>query len=315
MPSHRIKKILRPYKPLHSSFCQESEKDFHYMQDLLQIDRRSIVRFQDTKDNPTFKCPPLMAAYCVKHYKCMKFLLDNGAKPEGMNLNKYTTMHFALHDDDYTAVTLLLDYGIDTNFNESGCGSFLSWSLGNEKITRLLLNHGAKTDTVSEEHEEAYYTSNLSKALRKGHCECAKLLLLFDAVTDYRKIPRVHPTTLYLNAFPHCVIKSSRPMKSIETQMRMFAMLHQFGIDLYQRNRIGITVLDVLRFQSIGDEESRILAEYLKQLLSQPLSLMSLSRIVIKQMLGRETINKLAILEKLHILPVPLIRFLHFPDV
>lgn len=315
MPSQR-RKQLRPYKPLHPNDCTESEEDLKYMRHMIEIDRRSLARLQENEENPTFKGPPLMKAYCARHYKCMEFLLENGARPDGTNSSKYTTMHFALHDNNIIAVQLLFKYGSNPNFNSSGCGSFLSWALGNAEITSILLSHGAFTDCIlSSEYDFAYYLSNLSRALRRGHIESAKLLLLYNAITDYRKVPGINPYCLHFNAFPHCVIKENHPKKSVEVQIEMFRMLHEFGVDLYQPNKVGLTVMQVLQFQAIGDEESRVLFEYLRKLLSEPPTLLSLSRIAIKQILGRKLLQKLPIIQDLKLIPLPLVTYLGFPKL
>jgi hypothetical protein len=311
MPPRR--RHLRPYKPLHRNTCKESEADFQYMQDLIDVDPRSLARHQTFSD---LIGPPLMAAYFMKHFLCLEFLLQRGAKPDGLNCACCTTMNYALLDNNLSAIETLLKHGSDPNFNAGG-GSYLSWAV-DHLATDILLKYGAEPDDYSQNSFErnACYLSNLASSLIIGNLKTAKLFLLYGAITDYSKIEQVPMSGRFNNSFPHCVasIHHRQELKTVSIQKQMFYLLHQFGVNLYQENNLGLNVLQVLKFRAIGDTDSRELLDYLMMLLSEPLSLMSLARIATKNAIGRHYLKKIEMLENYRIIPKPLVPFLRFSE-
>lgn len=303
----RHRKNQGVHQPLHRDTCTESEEDFEYMRQLLKRYRKCVNRPARYHD------PPLHEAFGHNHLKCMKFLLENGANPNGLNGERNSVMDFALNDENFAVAELLLQHGLDPDYRRSREGSFFSWGPSDPNIVKMMFDKGAVTDEIKRNFlSPSNHISLVNPYVFHGETEIVKLFLLHNAITDFSNMPPRFRTFSAADTIPHSIIKTyefaPNLNKTLEVKKRLFNMIHQFGVNFNQKDTKGHTVLETLKLDS--DQDSKVLAQFVSELLSAPLNLQSLSRLAVKKVLGRELVRCTE--DFVGILPPPLIEFLKY---
>ncbi|XP_020091446.1 ankyrin-1-like [Ananas comosus] len=116
---------------------------------------------------------PLFHAALENHLAVVEYLLDHGADPSIPDERGYSVLHCASQEGHCEVVNLLLSKGIPVDPN-SFVGTPLNAAARNrqEKIVKILLEHGANPNKVSDSIFSPLLVSVLTESL-----ECTKLLI------------------------------------------------------------------------------------------------------------------------------------------
>ncbi|KAF4521959.1 hypothetical protein B566_EDAN009487 [Ephemera danica] len=137
---------------LHDYDCTESDDCLLRMQRVLNQDPLSLERKREIQDTGgSITCDgrqsPLHDAVSKGHIKCIKFLLENGARVNSLTtLRSNTVLHTLYETHEYSQqrleiLTLLLQYGFSCSLEDAGEYALKSATAADE--VSLLLNHGA----------------------------------------------------------------------------------------------------------------------------------------------------------------------------
>ena len=135
----------------------------------------------------------ILASRQAGNSRTVKFLLDQGADPNSMNIFGATALIAAAAADDIESVRLLLDRGADVNlrpnpgtksFSWGGSRTPLMWAAfqGDEALLKLLLERGSKVNDLVR------MGGALGQAAWGGHIGVARLLLDAGAQVDQRDL-------------------------------------------------------------------------------------------------------------------------------
>ncbi|MCJ1469020.1 hypothetical protein MMC07_007652 [Pseudocyphellaria aurata] len=134
-------------------------------------------------------------AVCTNSEDIVRLLSREGAELLTRNEFRHTALHMAVEKGDYreSMAQLLLDNGAEINSKDiyGRTALHLAADFGDEKVVKLLLNHGAK---VEEKDNDDGYTA-LNWAVRAGQVTVVQLLLENGAIVvgeDRRGLTLLH---------------------------------------------------------------------------------------------------------------------------
>jgi ankyrin repeat protein len=306
--------------PLHWSDCTGSDEDLDRMSMIIQKNPTlSIDNIPITIDFKT----PLQRAVIDKHISCVKFLLAAGANPNVLNTLGLTALHFAIYEENVEIVEILLSHGANPNYEcsereHTGTISSLNYlitacRLAAFDMVKLLLINGANTeDNIMVRDKLSIYTlqSPISVATCEGDWQSIKILLLHGAETNIRHVSG--SGRLFEDSLPQILFEECE--KTTAIKIKILNMFCLFGVNLVQKNRHGYNSIAVLQTkQRHSKEESAQIFEEYQNMVSQPLTLQSLSRIAIYNAMKKKYVIKLQKLT--NYLPPQIMDILHFTDV
>uniref|UniRef100_A0A673MLY3 Ankyrin repeat and SOCS box protein 13-like n=1 Tax=Sinocyclocheilus rhinocerous TaxID=307959 RepID=A0A673MLY3_9TELE len=214
---------------------------------------------------------PLHEAAARGQTQCVRLLLDAGAQVDARNVDGSTPLCEACSIGNFECVRLLLEYGAKVNpmltsrttspLHEACMG-------GNADCVRLVIAKGASLEAY-----DLYYGTPLHVACANRHLECVKVLLNAGVRVN---ATRLHETPL------HHAAKSNN--------VDMIELLVEFGANIYARDKYDRKPVDYTR----PDTPS---AHYLQLYESNPLSLLQLSRIALRTLLGARAVDVVAKLD------------------
>ena len=121
---------------------------------------------------------PAVAALAGGHYELAKVLHRNGSSVDPLDEDGESPLYCAVYINNLKMVQVLLDYGVDVNFqNKRGETPLAFAAYGNfddVRVVRLLLDHGADPNAQARRFGRR---SPLHRASEYGRIEIARLLL------------------------------------------------------------------------------------------------------------------------------------------
>ncbi|KAF4521955.1 hypothetical protein B566_EDAN009483 [Ephemera danica] len=312
---------------LHTCDCNESDECLLKMQRLLIRDPCSLERRADIRDVSGSlidkrNCSPLHDAISKGHMKCIKFLLERGAKVTSIaSFSRGTILHTLYimrpmhHSSKYDTSTrrlailkLLLKYGVSRVFQQKQSGSFalrMASILNEPDEVALLFQHGATMHHLETQ-------SVILNAWKCYNLQLVKLFFLHYSHQFY--IPG--PQSLYQELIQHCYIKMVLPgvplrlchEKLLEALQLYKAFGGKFGVHpwKYPNHNLLRYLEGYKRKRHFTGVISRI-----KTLISNPLSLKEISRLVVFKCVCKDYVENIKKLE----VHVDLQPFLRFDDV
>jgi ankyrin repeat protein len=288
------------------------------MQQILEEDPTRIERSQVTSQSDLSRTLPLHHAVRANHSDCTIFLLDFGAHPDSLDPSGHTALELAIVFSLDGMVEILLENGASPNYLWHNCTRTKYLELAVERrlnnIVKLLLEHNADTEDYEinekgEKHLKVNYESPLINALWEENTEVFKLLLFHSSSLECYNDN---------NSIPHIIIASyisaSETMDALKAYKEFGGNLWVLQPDLEDRTDVPETALQSLRrkpclYQFTGEPEN---IDYeIETLMNTPLTLQSLSRIVILKSIGRNYWRRVSSLP----LPTQIIKFLKFHDI
>lgn len=149
--------------------------------------------------------------------------------------------------------------------------------------------------------------------------ECLRQLLLYGTLVDNRQVQARFPAcSTSSHSLIHKFVNYISPHGDIEENI--INTLYQFGINLYEKNDSGQTALQVLQttphsavlYNEALEENRQNLSDKLQDMMSEPLTLLGLSRLAVLRSMGRNYIGKV---EQLSPLPRSIMRYLRFEEL
>ena len=123
----------------------------------------------------------------------MRTLIENGADVEAVGRMSGTALHCAVEAGQTEAVFMLLQHGANVNGGDNGFALQTASTKGFTQITKLLLEYGAKIDSIGQRNGTALYC-----AAEAGQAGALSLLLQQGANIDACKgetVPALHIAT------------------------------------------------------------------------------------------------------------------------
>ncbi|CAB3364962.1 Hypothetical predicted protein [Cloeon dipterum] len=256
---------------------------------------------------------PLQSAVKYGHHRCVQFLLDLGADHTLRTRdNKNDLLELAVWGySNESVIKLLLDFGLSPNFKSVENAKvrynkayYLTCAMRSGiSAAQILLDYGAVINdfvgySINFNNCEHFVAS--FNAVIECKSDILKFLLLNGAPVDARqaRLPdNADPVSKDCLSLIHHFVCSNGE-KGFDEECKILNLLHQFGANLWERNRLGLTPLQVRSNRPVWNRERHLrdmdwyvqrpnegvffrTTEYLRHLMSAPLSLSSLSRLTI----------------------------------
>jgi hypothetical protein len=300
----RQRVAARQCRPLHPPTCQGEDSDIDFMIDMLRRDPQSIRRIHSSY-SPNIPGLPICHALMQKHFKCAKFLLENGARCGTAGI--YLVVHpngnsFPDENKILQIIQLLLKHDItklDYLFENERAMFFLAISmviiLQNNWYTILqtLLEDGmpATIYTMDGHNVGIPYISVLYFAIFSINFEAIRLLLLHGA----ELYTPIHNGMLQITNALHCLMTSTvvRNMTDPVKFFKCFTILRGFGANFWPyrparwNGALGIQTIQRVPLYREIKERSDILAAKVAISMCTPRSLLDLSRQALHKAMGR----------------------------
>jgi ankyrin repeat protein len=310
--------------PLHSKDCRNEDKDVERMKNSLG-DSLEILEQHLAIPSPWQSNSPLpMLLYNIiaaQHINCLKFILKVG-KVNTIVLN--TAFSFVRQNSNdsenyINMMELLLQSGACPNHYSNNDMTFstdwlfLAIDNGYMNEFRLLLEYGAETedqeilDDGTLKRLDDGRTSPLTHAISHCNTEALKLLLLHKASTQVFFEYHVHGYVQY--SIPHFILYN---YYESEEALQILKIYHDFGGNLWSIDSFGhpytnmiVNIPDVVENENILEaiqnrpalQNHRNIINSLEDLMKNPPSLCSLTRIVIKNNMCRNYWKNIKTLE------------------
>lgn len=123
---------------------------------------------------------PLMIAVNQNNLAIAEILLKSGANPNGKDNNEKTALMSAVANRSLEITNILLRWNVNLNEKNKDGETAIFYSIDNEKITNLLLNHGADVNVIEERNGR----TPLMLAAQRGAINVVKSLLKHGADTN-----------------------------------------------------------------------------------------------------------------------------------
>ncbi|XP_026865811.2 ankyrin repeat and SOCS box protein 13 isoform X1 [Electrophorus electricus] len=206
---------------------------------------------------------PLHEACIQGQTQCARLLLQAGARVDARNIDGSTPLCDACAAGSLECVRLLLEYGATVNpplftfspLHEACMG-------GNSECVRLMVAEGA----FMEAHD-CHFGTPLHVACARQHIDCVKVLLNAGANVNAAKL---HETALH-----HAAKANS---------LELIELLVEFGGNVFARDNLG---KKPSHYTSHGSSAALCLQLYE----SEPLSLQQLSRVALRNALGKRALE------------------------
>lgn len=300
---------------LHTKYCKNTDEDIKVMINKLSIDPDSIDQHVYISDIEPRASVLFHAAY-KDHDNCFQFLYSNGAEIEGRYENK-DIVHFCIEYNSIKTLKYIFDAKIYNPIIKNGNeNSYLlsavktfEFSL-NFDLVNLFLNYGVKIDNFKNYNlsiNEYPHCSPVVESLVLGCPKLLKLLLLRGAVVDYRQTGRNDLNVETKNCISLIHNFAMLECSSISGYLDNLYILYQFGANLWEKNRLGFTPLEIREnlqlfqdefmargglvrpgFCDVFTEDMMKITDELHKLMSKPLTLKSSCRVVLWRSCGSE---------------------------
>lgn len=119
--------------------------------------------------DPFGNTPVHIAASCQGNEDVLKILLENGGSVHEVNYYGLTPLHHAVKYNNFKSVEYLIEFGADVNVQNYMGESPFHFSIGDEKITKLLVEKANKIDIINVLLDESYEISYSTRTLLKSH--------------------------------------------------------------------------------------------------------------------------------------------------
>ncbi|XP_059490625.1 26S proteasome non-ATPase regulatory subunit 10-like [Neocloeon triangulifer] len=307
--------------------CDNKPRDVERMKRFLAKDSLSL----DRRDS-AWELTPLQWAVQLGHYRCVEFLLDAGADYTLPADNNTDLLEIALREEhNYNVVKILLDFGISANYEPpKGCpvrynkSYYVTCALRHGILpAQILLDYGAVVNDFDGYDINFYNFTHFvaaSSAVIEAKADVLKFLLLNGAPVDAKSARLTKPSS------SNPVVKDCLSLihlficcdgeRGFEEEKKIADLLHQFGANFWEKNRLGLTPLQVRSNRIVWNKERRLrdigwlsqrprediffrITEYLRHLMSAPLSLTSLCRLTLVRSMGQNYFKNLHLLPKL----------------
>ena len=121
---------------------------------------------------------PAVAALAGRYFELAELLHRNGSSVEPLDEDGESPLYCAVDAENLEMVQVLLDYGVDVNFESKHGETALAFAargyFKDPRVVRLLLDHGADPNAQTRRYGR---TTPLHRASQDGRIEIARLLL------------------------------------------------------------------------------------------------------------------------------------------
>ncbi|KAK8745842.1 hypothetical protein OTU49_000045 [Cherax quadricarinatus] len=246
-----------------------------------------------------YMSPPLRLAVSGGNPECVEVLVSAGADIELEDVKGQTPIFVATCQKKLEIMKILLEAGANPEGSRKNRCSPLLIAVrdGFSDGVKLLLEYGA--DPEPFDHIFTCVPGwPLQHAVVYAHFSCYFELLKSGALANLTSLPyEVAPRIVARLSIPHAILKYSREYPEF------VKLYYECGGNLRQLGTAGTTCIEEFL-------ECSPAKELLVTLSGLPLSLKSLCRVTIRQLLGRRNLHKLSSLE----LPLSLFPFLNFEE-
>ncbi|XP_053327322.1 ankyrin repeat and SOCS box protein 8 [Spea bombifrons] len=225
----------------------------------------SLIRKGVDVNCPHDTLMPLHSACMVCDADCVELLLENGAHVDALDGYQRTALHYAAEKDEM-CVEILLEYGANPNAPDGNQDTPLHWAAFKNmaRCVKALLEGGAKVNARDYNQD-----TPLSWAVIKGNLESVRLLLDYGAQPDTTNLKGQYPAGRLVSLM-------SRGLGG-EREDECLELLRRASGQLRLRREGGLPP------EATRDAQ---LCQRLMKLCSQPGTLKSLARRVVRASLG-----------------------------
>ncbi|XP_071517866.1 ankyrin repeat and SOCS box protein 1-like isoform X3 [Panulirus ornatus] len=231
--------------------------------------------------------------------ECVKILLAAGANIELEDVKGQTPLFVATSQRKTEIMKILLEAGANPEGSQKNrcCPLLVAVRDGYSEGVKLLLQHGADSEPF-DQISTCVPGWPLHHAVVYAHFTCFLELIKGGALANLTLLPYpVNPKILARLSIPHAILKYAKE------HPEFVELYHECGGNLHQQNSAGATCLQEFLDSSPAKNSLMILS-------GLPLSLKSLCRVTLRQLLGRNKLVKLSSLD----LPACLFPFLNFEE-